>query len=113
MKKDETALRTIRYLFTVDETATNSKQLAEACGQKKETEDEKKSVMSSFKAKIDSHDARIGLLSKWVTTGYDYRSVECIVKKNFKSGYKEYYYQGELVDQEKLTAEDHQLAIVD
>src|SRR5689334_18813958 len=111
MNTTEQALKTIRYMFSEAEQHQNSKELAEACGQKKETEDEKKSIMSQFKAKIDSHDARIGLLSKWITTGYDYRSVTVQVKRNFDTGYKEYYYQGELVDQEKLTAEDHQLAI--
>lgn len=113
MKNDETVLRTIRYQFTGEEQANNSKELAETCGQKKEVEDEKKSVMSSFKAKIDSHDARINVLSKWISTGYDYRSVECVLKKNFKTGKREYYYQGVLVDEEPLKAEDHQLAIAD
>lgn len=111
MEKLETKLKTIRYTFSKEETQANSKELAEECGQKKECEDEKKSVMSQFKAKIDSHDARIAMLSKWITTGYDYRSVECVVKRNFETGYKEFYYQGELVDQEKLTPEDHQLSI--
>jgi hypothetical protein len=113
MKKEETALRTIRYQFSKDEQSANSGELAETCGQKKEIEDEKKAVMSSFKSKIDSHDARINLLSKWISTGYDYRSVECILKKNFKTGKREYYYQGVLVDEEPLKAEDHQLALAE
>jgi hypothetical protein len=113
MEKPEKALKTIRYQFSNEEQAANSKELAETCGQKKEIEDEKKAVMSSFKSKIDSHDARINLLSKWISSGYDYRSVECILKKNFKTGKREYYYQGVLVEEEPLRAEDHQLAIAD
>lgn len=113
MKKDETQLKIIRYTFSPDEIVTHSKELAEVCGQKKEIEEEKKAIVSQFKAKVDAHDARISLLSKWVTAGYDYRNLECVVKKNFKSGKKEFYYQGELVDEEPLTAADHQLAIAE
>lgn len=110
MKKD-TEFRTVRYVFSSEETAQHSNELAEACRTKQETENEKKSVMSNFKAKIDSQDSRIGLLSKYITTGYDYRSVECVVKKNFDTRMVEYYYQGELVDSRQFSEHDSQLEL--
>lgn len=109
--KDQTEFRTIRYNFTAEEQAKHSTELAEACKIKQETEADKKSTMSQFKAKIDAQDSRIGLLSKYITTGYDYRTKECIVKLNFTTSQKEYYFEGELIETVAMTAEDHQLRI--
>jgi hypothetical protein len=111
--KELTELHIIRYQFSKDETAKHSSELAEACAEKQAIEAEKKSMASTLKAKIDAQDSRIGLLSRYINTGYDHRNVECIVKKNFAAGTKEYYFQGELVDTQPLTQEDHQLGIND
>lgn len=110
-QKELTELHVIRYQFSVEEQQKHSHELAEACRIKQETEGEKKSVMSNFKAKIDAQDSRIGLLSKYITTGYDHRSVECLIKKDFVRGVKEYYYNGELMDTAPMTEEDYQLGI--
>lgn len=110
-QKELTELHVIRYQFSKEETAKHSSELAEACAEKQAIEAEKKSMASTLKAKIDAQDSRIGLLSKYITTGYDHRSVECIIKKDFVKGVKEYYFQGELMDTAPMTEEDYQLGI--
>ncbi len=110
-KTETTELHQIRYEFSEDEKRTFSTQLADACQTKHQTESDKKEAMSSFKAKIDAQDSHIRLLSSRVATGYEFRTENCIVKKDFKKGVKEYYYQGVLYDTVKMTAEDHQLRL--
>lgn len=105
--------RNVKYTFSDAEIAGYSRQLAEACQRRDATEAEKKSTMSSYKAKLDEQDASVALLSNRVTTGYEHRNVDCEVRKNFKTGKKEFWHAGAKVDEIVLTAQDHQLALED
>lgn len=108
MKKE---LHTIRYSFTPYEIAQKSTQLAETCGDKSRLAEEKKSVMSDYKAKIDAKDSVIGLLSNHITNGYEIKSVECDVEYDFHAGLKRYFWQGELYDTRPMDDNDRQLEI--
>lgn len=107
----ETETITIRYDFTEEETAQKSKQLAIACSEKKQIEDQKKEVNSEFKYKLDSKDAEINLLSTHIQNGYEMRKVKCEVDRDLDAGKKYYVYNGEIVKTEKLSPEDYQLRI--
>jgi hypothetical protein len=116
MKKntpEQKELHTIRYEFGQHELKDFSNQLAVACRKKAEVEEEKKSVVSQFKATIDNQEAQISILSSRITNGYEYRNVDCVVKKDFKKGIKQFYFEGTLYDESKLSPEDYQLKIED
>lgn len=108
---EEKELHQIRYIFSDAEKQTFSMQLADTCQLKHKTENEKKEAASSFKAKIDSQDGHISLLSTRIAQGFEFRTESCIVKKDFKKGVKQYYYDGVLVDTVQLTPEDTQLRL--
>ncbi len=104
-------LRNVKHTFSPDELQKFSRQLAEACASKDSLDAEKKSVMSSYKSKIDDADAKVQLLSKHINMGYEHRMAECEVRKNFETGKKEYWFDKKKVDEVMMTAADHQLDI--
>lgn len=104
-------LHSIRYTFTPDELAQKSTQLAETCGEKARLVEEKKSVMSDYKAKIDAKDSIISLLSSHITNGYEIKTVECEVEVDYVAGVKLYFFQGTLYDTSPLEDEDRQLEL--
>lgn len=104
-------LHTIRYSFDRDEIAQKSQQLAETCGEKQRLVEEKKSVNSDYKAKIDAKDSIMNLLSSHITNGYEIKSVECDVEMDYDKGLKRYFYQGVLYDTVAMTGDDRQLEI--
>lgn len=101
-------LHTIRYTFDKTELAEKSKQLAETCGEKMRIIEEKKSVNSQYKAKIDEKESVISLLSSHITTGYEMKSAECEVEYDYDKGVKRYFYQGVLYDTVAMTDSDRQ-----
>ncbi len=111
MTKPQTELHQIQYKFSEEEISGFSKQLANACQTKEQTETEKKEAMSSFKAKIDSQNSHIGLLSSRIALGFEFQTQPCEVVKDFKKGTKQYLFQGKIVDTVKLTPEDQQLRL--
>lgn len=57
------------YHFTREELEEKAKHLAKACEERNALEDEKKSITSEYKAKIDGKNAEVNIISKHVTTG--------------------------------------------
>lgn len=78
----KTCKKYLKYQFTAEELKEKSSQLARECRRAEETEDDKKRVMSDFKAKIDALQASISLLSGHINNGYEYRDIECTVELN-------------------------------
>jgi hypothetical protein len=104
-------LHTIRYSFSPIELQQKSTQLAETCEQKARLTEEKRSVNSDYKAKIDAKDSHVSLLSSHITNGYEIKSVECEVEYDFNLGIKRYFYQGVLYDTSTMDDTDRQLEI--
>lgn len=71
--------RWLRYDFTAVEINDLSMDLANTTQQIAAKQDEKKSVVSQFKAKIDELESKTGLLANKVSSGYEIREVECEV----------------------------------
>lgn len=111
--KTKKELHIIRYVFDEDEKRLKATQLAETCSEKTRLAEEKKSVVSDYKAKIDAKDSTISLLSSHITNGYEHKSVECEVKMLFDVLKKEYWYKGKLYDTVPMSPEDTQLKIED
>lgn len=95
--------------FTREELEEKSKQLVRAVREKAALEDQKKSAMSGFKSKIDSKTAELNLVSDQINTGSEYVTHTCDALLDYEKGTKTFFYNGEIVGEEKLTAADHQL----
>lgn len=78
-EKIKTEKRTLRYDFTAVETHDLSLSLANKTKEKVALEEEKKSVMSQYKAKLDEITAQCNKLSNQVSDGFEYREVDCEV----------------------------------
>ena len=81
-KPDKTIKRYLRHDFTDADRLGISKDLAEANLQKARIEDEKKSVNSDFKSRIDRIDADINKLAQALASDFEMRNVECHVYYN-------------------------------
>lgn len=75
----QTEKRKLRVDLTAKEVHDYSLELAQENKNNVSLEDEKKAVMSQYKAKIDESQAKINRLSGLVTDGYEMRDVECEV----------------------------------
>ncbi|RIV19746.1 hypothetical protein DYU11_22720 [Fibrisoma montanum] len=72
-----------KHFYTVQERDDLSRKLAEQQLKKVELEDEKKAVTSDYKAKIDSVQSSINLLSRDVINGYTTKMVLARKTKDF------------------------------
>lgn len=61
-----------QYRFTLEELEEKSKHLANSCKDRNCIEDQKKSVMSDFKSKLDSKSAEINIVSEHINSGYEW-----------------------------------------
>lgn len=114
-KKNEKQMRkenfNFAYRFSAEELALKSKHLAHACEELNRVEEEKKSINSEFKFKIDSRKAEVNTLSQQISSGFSYITKECDVEYFFDDGIKIFYHEGEEVGREKLTSLDYQLKL--
>lgn len=98
-----------QYNFTEEELKEKSKQLARSCDERNNLEDQKKSVMSDFKSKIDSKNAEINIASGHINNGYEWLTKTCDVEYDFDHGKKIFYYNDLRVGVEKMTKDDYQI----
>ena len=80
----------LECILTDTEKLNYSKEMAEAVGLRVRAEDGLKSASTQFKAQIAGHEAKINLLAEKLSTGREYREVECDVVKDFKKKIKNY-----------------------
>jgi hypothetical protein len=101
---------TYKYYFNEDERADNAQSLAQATVAKAEIEDEKKAVMSEYKAKIDAQVSLLNLISRHVIDGYTTKSKYAVKRKNFADAVWEWVDEdtGEIIKTETLSPKDRQ-----
>jgi hypothetical protein len=73
-------IRSLRYDFTAIEIHDFSLQLANKTKELSAVEEEKKSITSQFSAKINEAKATCNKLSNFISNGYEYRDIECIIE---------------------------------
>lgn len=72
-KKNET----LKCLLTADEIREAGENLARLISSIEDLESEKRSLMSDFKARIDSASAERDMLARKIGNRYEFRAVEC------------------------------------
>jgi hypothetical protein len=63
--------------FSGDEMLELGQRLAKATGDKERLESEKSQVVNQFAAQISARDAEIGDISRKISSGYEWRKIEC------------------------------------
>lgn len=99
-----------KYSFTADERSLLTEKLVDALAEAEEIEQEFKTVKSQFKNRMDGNALEIKNHSTAVKNGYEMRTYQCTMEKNFDSGYREYFdlITGNLISKEVLTSADYQ-----
>lgn len=72
----------LEYKFNEQELKEISSELARATSEQNNLENEKKAVMSEFKAKIDTKAAERQKLAGHINTGCEYRYIDCEMMMN-------------------------------
>lgn len=103
----------IDFHFTSQELQDKGKKLANVLQEKTKIEEEKKQNADAFKLRIDAKSTEADVLIEHLTIGMERKIVTVEVRRNFDSGQREYWYNGEKRGEEALTAKDHQLDIDD
>ena len=67
---------TIQHDYSEIELQSKSRQLANACTRRERIIEEKKQIMSEYKAKIDQLNAEINLCSQQVTNKYEMKTID-------------------------------------
>jgi len=104
----------LECILTDDELIERSRSLAKANQDLADVEARKKDVMADFTAQQKKHEANIGVLSRKVSTGKEYRDVECEWSINFTSGFKALIRKDtrEIIKTEPVTSKDRQESLL-
>jgi hypothetical protein len=102
-----------KYIFTDDDKRVIAMSLANKQVDKGIVEDEKRSVMSNFKERIDRICLDINKLSRNLIDGYEYRDFECHVEINWAENTKSYITVdgGDVLSVRALDPSDYQLKL--
>jgi hypothetical protein len=113
IEKRGTVLVTFKYQFTPEEIGNNADQLARFVMEQDEIEQEKKEVMSQYKAKLDEASAKISKYANWVRSGYEMRDEDCRLVLDYGKGKRMHFSKksGKLVKEENLWPDDRQLML--
>jgi hypothetical protein len=105
----------IKHVLTQEERNDMAFTLAEKQIEMNSLEDEKKSVTSSYKAKIDAKKAEINVLSGNIKDGYVFHSLYCEKRRNVKKKQWEWWdtQNGEMIKVEPFQGKDYQISTDD
>lgn len=108
--KAKTVITSGKYFFSEDEKKEISKTLANKHVDMSIIEDEKKSVMSKYKDRIDRFKLDINILSRNIIDGHEYRDFECYIEKDYDAHIKRYIdiHTEETIDERPLDPSDYQ-----
>jgi hypothetical protein len=82
--ENKTSKEYCKYLFSAEELAKISSEMAQQVEEKKHLDDDLKAIKDDFKAKISKAEAAINSCALKVNNGYEMRNIECIVDKDYE-----------------------------
>lgn len=101
-------------ILTQEELIDRSRKLAKANQDNTELENQKKDVVADFNAQAKKIESILGMLSRIVSTGKEYRDVKCVWTFNYTQGYKELKRldTDEIVRHQELTQTERQGMVI-
>lgn len=87
-KENDIVIRSLEVKLTEQEILGKSRELAKAQLDIKEKELQLKSVQDDFKDKISALESEIGILSRAIANGSEYRDIECRWEYDWPGGTK-------------------------
>ncbi len=108
-QKPINVMRSIKMPFNDAEGSQMGHQIAFMTQECDAIKEEAKSNADAFKQQVTAKETSIKALVRSMNLGYQMIQKSCEFKKNFESGKREYWFDGKIVDEEPLTAADHQI----
>lgn len=104
-----------KYLFSPEEKANLSLELANKTCLRGEVETQRKARMSDFNQQINQINSDIRTVSINLVRGYEFRNYRCTLEKDFKKKMKTYrdITNGNIIDTRPLSQGDYQLEMDD
>jgi hypothetical protein len=101
---------TLECMLTNDEKLAYAKEMAEEHSKQSEADGALKAMSKQMKATIETHIARIGVLSQKLNTGREYRKVKCKVVYDWDTLRKRWYREdtGEVARDCPIPTEEYQ-----
>ena len=112
--KSETIKLFLKCEFSQDEILRKGIELARLNLDKTRIDNEKKAVVSEYKAKLDGKDAEIAVIGNQISNGFEHRNVECQIDWHSPTTGKKTTTRldtNEVIRIESMTAEEMQMEI--
>ena len=110
----ETSTRqTLKCVLTDAERLEKGQQLADCQNERGIIEEEQDQVKSQFKARLSANEGQASSLGAALRAGYEYRSVDCRVVKNYGTGRVHTIRKdtGETVEARDMSDEERQMGL--
>lgn len=103
----------LKYVFTDTDLIELARGMSRALSEQHQAEDELKAVSTQIKSKIALHQAEANAASTKISTGHEFRNVECEITKNYTAGLvtTRRLDSGEIVDTRLMTPEERQVEL--
>jgi len=115
VERIEVEIRSLKYEFNDTELQDLARKALEKTRDIDELEDEKKSVMSEYKNKIDRATAELNVKRRKYLDGFEVRQVECRVERDYDREVIRYVRidTGEELEGRTMTAQERQMRLDD
>lgn len=101
-------MRSIKIHYTDAECQRMGKQIAYSLQEIGTIKSEAAQAASGFKQRITTSETQVKTLQDSINLGYQMVTKTCILIKNFDTQKREYWFDGQVVDEEPLTKDDYQ-----
>ena len=102
-------VRKVKVLLTEEEKVKMGENLAHELSILDEIKERKKVVTAQLSKDVKDKESDISKLKDCINLGYEFKEKDCEMVKNFDTGLKEFWLDGEIIETEQLTAMDYQL----
>lgn len=104
-----------KYIFSAEEKANLSLELANKNCMKSDVESQKRSRMADFTQQLRQIDTDIQTVSVNLVRGYEFRDYKCTIEKDFNKKIKIYrdITNGNIIDTRPLSQADYQIEMDD
>lgn len=102
----------LKHEFNEKELTELAKKLSQTLQKRAEVEGELKNMKNEYKTKLENLDSEITTTNEKYTQQYEMRDTPCYLFRNFGVGKRQYLSaldKTDILKEEPLTAEDHQL----
>ena len=110
-EEKEYSYESVKHEFNEEEKRDISIELARKVAELNQAEDDKKAVMSDLKSKVDSLTAQVNGAAGKLNAGFEYRTVNCEVYRDYSQRKILYWFNEVVVKEKPMTSDDLQLKI--